>query len=249
MTTPPPPHLLPREDDMWRHWFIKCKLFFWIWSSVVGYGELCVCFSQSESGKYFEWITVLINYLGAEIRGDKEEEGDERGEELIGGRRSVRKRRWGRRQKLLKTFIKVYWKPCIHNFVCRRKYKLRKPHDEKKWITDFEKMRKFLAGFIEKLMIPGMTLYSKMRLFVVIVSNSKPFTLETLDYRIAYIVQSKRVETQMSSQSKQSWTAERNISTHIQWRIPAKATLTSKIQLTQKQFVNFVMLRRRNSTI
>ena len=36
-------------------------------------------FSQSESGKYFEWITVLINYLGAEIRGDKEEEGDERG--------------------------------------------------------------------------------------------------------------------------------------------------------------------------
>ena len=77
------------------------------------------------------------------------------------------------------------------------------------------KMRKFLAGFIEKLMIPGMTLYSKMRLFVVIVSNSKPFTLETIDYRIAYIVQSNRVETQMSSQSKQSWTAERNIPTHI----------------------------------
>ena len=71
-------------------------------------------------------------------------------------------------------------------------------------------MRKFLAGFIEKLMISGMTLYSKMRLFVVIVSNSKPFTLETIDYRIAHIciVQSNRVETQMSSQSKQSWTAE-----------------------------------------
>ena len=168
---------------------------------------------------------------------------------MIGGRRSMRKRRWGRRQKLLKNLIKVYWKPCIHNFVCRRKYKLRKPHDEKKWITDFEKVRKFLAGFIEKLMIPGMTLYSKMRLFVVIVSNSKPFTPETIDYRIAYIVQSNRVETQMSSQSKQSWTAERNIPTHIQWRIPAKDTLTSKIQLTQKQFVNFVMLRRRNSTI
>ena len=77
-------------------------------------------------------------------------------------------------------------------------------------------MRKYLAGFIEKLMIPGMTRYSKMRLFVVIVSNSKPFTLETIDYRIAYIVQSNRVETQMSSQSKQSWTAERNIPTHIQ---------------------------------
>lgn len=77
-------------------------------------------------------------------------------------------------------------------------------------------MRKFLAGFIEKLMISGMTLYSKMRLFVVTVPNSKPFTLETIDYRIAYIVQSNRVETQMSSQSKQSWTAETNIPTHIQ---------------------------------
>ena len=35
-------------------------------------------------------------------------------------------------------------------------------------------------------MIPGMTLYSKIWLFVVIVSNSKPCTLETLVYHIAY---------------------------------------------------------------
>ena len=30
--------------------------FFHIWSSVAGYGELCECFYQSESGKYFERI-------------------------------------------------------------------------------------------------------------------------------------------------------------------------------------------------
>ena len=37
-------------------------------------------FSQSESGKYFKRIILLIKYLGAEIRGD--EEGDKIAEKL-----------------------------------------------------------------------------------------------------------------------------------------------------------------------
>ena len=30
-------------------------------SSAAGYGELCVCgFTQSETGKYFEWVIIII---------------------------------------------------------------------------------------------------------------------------------------------------------------------------------------------
>ena len=35
--------------------------FFPIWSSVTGYGEFKCAFSQSESGKYFEWIISMFN--------------------------------------------------------------------------------------------------------------------------------------------------------------------------------------------
>ena len=35
--------------------------FFQIWSSVAGYGELCMAFSQSESEKYFGWIIIIFN--------------------------------------------------------------------------------------------------------------------------------------------------------------------------------------------
>ena len=36
---------------------------FQIWWTTAGYGELCVWFNQSETGKYFEWIITAIILL------------------------------------------------------------------------------------------------------------------------------------------------------------------------------------------